>query len=87
MVWDGLGGLSLRVVSAQSARAMAASRPYECSWAGCDYATAYTSHLTVRTHSALRPTPLLPARLRAARCGATLHVERIAIAAQPSSRH
>eukprot|EP01046_Picozoa_sp_COSAG06_P106742 COSAG06_NODE_53034_length_302_cov_1.000000_1_plen_34_part_10 len=27
---------------------MAAPRPYMCSWAGCDYATAYTSHLTVR---------------------------------------
>jgi hypothetical protein len=64
---------------------MAASRPYECSWAGCDYATAYTSHLTVRGHIALRR---ICARLRAARCAPRrLHVERIAIATQPSARH
>eukprot|EP01043_Picozoa_sp_COSAG02_P047139 COSAG02_NODE_4486_length_5301_cov_3.420223_4_plen_101_part_00 len=79
-----VGGLSLRLVSPQSARAMAASRPYECSWAGCDYATAYTSHLTVRTHSALCPSPR-----PAAGCplrSDVVHVERIAIAAQPSIR-
>ena len=36
-------------------------RPYACTWAGCNYATAYTSHLTVRAELIPAAQPRLPA--------------------------